>query len=767
METQKKCVLGSRERAMTSGNWLRRIAAAAASNDSATTTLPSWVGVAVNETTNGTTGPSVPASADRGQGVAYYIYIFLGAMFAVALGSLLIYCYHQRRIQRFVEHDNMNNNMQRHSLVDSFIENGEVEWQCSVCYHENHPAKHECLMCGTPQIISQQALASPPSVTKSGGVASFANSSEEQTLQAARTRSFHVRRLNELNLTQRQRGARRRNLWRREKTEDGQFRWVRTDEPRGSRISILTTETAHSDVGAYLYDDGHDRAPPSSHMSGDRHVGVETELTMQVSRDDEGKFSPTIRRIQEGKITASAPVSANNEVSEDMGGFISQQSVGYVRHVDHNGVVQWVPADVAVHEADSIDTEEFPRASSVIDFESVAALPFRHKVRWFLQELEKVSVLWEEGHLLLKIRRDAVLNESMHLLMLVPASDLRQRLRIEFIEEPGLDAGGLMREWVLLLCERLFDESYGLFQATHVENLGYWINPNSSQIHRDHLKCYQFVGRLIAKCLLEGQLLTVHFSLPLLKHLLGVPISFSDLEFLDEELYRNASWLRSNDNVENLCLDFTIQRLDAHGAVITEELKPGGRDITVNDSNKEEYLNLLVKHKMFDSVQDQVSAIIQGLYDVLPRTLLAVFDYQELELLICGVPKIDVDDWMRHTDTKYLDFDHPTKPEKRMIEWFWETVRTFSQEERARLLQFVTGTSRVPVEGFKALLSNDGRVRRFGIQVVPCGVPPTGLYPKAHTCFNRIDLPLYKTREDLETYLTLVINMEVTGFTMQ
>ncbi|KAJ0392802.1 hypothetical protein ATCC90586_007739 [Pythium insidiosum] len=450
-----------------------------------------------------------------------------------------------------------------------------------------------------------------------------------------------------------------------------------------------------------------------------------------------------------------------------MGGFISQQSVGYVRHVDDNGVVQWVPADVAVHEADSIDTEEFPRASSVIDFESVAALPFRHKVRWFLQELEKVSVLWEEGHLLLKIRRDAVLNESMHLLMLVPASDLRQRLRIEFIEEPGLDAGGLMREWVLLLCERLFDESYGLFQATHVENLGYWINPNSSQIHRDHLKCYQFVGRLIAKCLLEGQLLTVHFSLPLLKHLLGVPISFSDLEFLDEELYRNASWLRSNDNVENLSLDFTIQRLDAHGAVVTEELKPGGREITVNDSNKEEYLDLLVKHKMFDSVQDQVSAIIQGLYDVLPRTLLAVFDYQELELLICGVPKIDVDDWMRHTDTKYLDFDHPTKPEKRMIEWFWETVRSFSQEERARLLQFVTGTSRVPVEGFKALLSNDGRVRRFGIQVVPCGVPPTGLYPKAHTCFNRIDLPLYKTQEDLETYLTLVINMEVTGFTMQ
>lgn len=170
-----------------------------------------------------------------------------------------------------------------------------------------------------------------------------------------------------------------------------------------------------------------------------------------------------------------------------------------------------------MHEHDavtSIDVEEFPRATSYIDFESVAALPFKLKVRWFLKELGKIAVPWDEGHLLLKIRREAVLGESMHLLMLVPAADLRQRLRIEFIDEPGLDAGGLLREWVLLLCEQLFDESYGLFQRTHADQSGYWLNPNSREIHRDHLHCFQFVGRLLAKCLLEGQLMTVHLALP-------------------------------------------------------------------------------------------------------------------------------------------------------------------------------------------------------------------------------------------------------------
>ena len=318
-----------------------------------------------------------------------------------------------------------------------------------------------------------------------------------------------------------------------------------------------------------------------------------------------------------------------------------------------------------------------------------------------MQELDRISIPWEDGHLLLKIRRDAVLQESMHLLMLVPASDIRQRLRIEFIEEPGLDAGGLMREWALLIGEQMFSESFGLFQTTHVENLTYWINPASGQLNPDHLKCFEFIGRLVAKCLLEGQLLTVHFSLPLLKHILGVPISFSDLEFLDQEVYKNTIWIRDNTGVEALILDFTVQSQDAKGVVTTVELKPNGADIPVTDENKHEYLRLLLKYKMFISCAEQITALLRGLYDVLPRTLLAVFDYQELELLLCGVPNIDMVDWQSHTDIKYLDFDNPTKAEKKVITWFWDTVSSFSQEHRARILQFVTGTSRVPVEGFK------------------------------------------------------------------
>ncbi|KAG6619605.1 HECT E3 ubiquitin ligase [Phytophthora cinnamomi] len=215
----------------------------------------------------------------------------------------------------------------------------------------------------------------------------------------------------------------------------------------------------------------------------------------------------------------------------------------------------------------------------------------------------------------------------------------------------------------------------------------------------------------------------------------------------------------------------SFHRQTSDGTVVTDELKPGGKDIPVTDANKEEYLTLLLKHKMFAGVGEQLAALLQGLYDVLPRSLLAVFDYQELELLLCGVPSIDVADWESHTDVRYVraeqGFNSPTSSEQQVVQWFWEAVRVFSQEERARLLQFVTGTSRVPAEGFRALLSHDGHIRRFGLQLVSIGAPPTGLYPKAHTCFNRLDLPVYRSYEELVTYLTLVINMEITGFTMQ
>lgn len=157
------------------------------------------------------------------------------------------------------------------------------------------------------------------------------------------------------------------------------------------------------------------------------------------------------------------------------------------------------------------------------------------------------------------------------------------------------------------------------------------------------------------------------------------------------------------------------------------ELVPNGASIAVTDENKLEYINLRFQWIMATSISQQLASLMQGLFAIIPRELLSVFDNQELELLICGIPKIDIKDW--EDNTIYVG-EHDEK----VTGWFWNIVSQFTNEQKARLLQFTTGSARVPVQGFKALTMNDGRICPFAIQ---CVVKEECLYPRAHTCFNR------------------------------
>jgi E3 ubiquitin-protein ligase NEDD4 len=112
-------------------------------------------------------------------------------------------------------------------------------------------------------------------------------------------------------------------------------------------------------------------------------------------------------------------------------------------------------------------------------------------------------------------------------------------------------------------------------------------------------------------------------------------------------------------------------------------------------------------------------------------------------------------DWKKNTDYRTY------KENDQIITWFWEILSGYDNEKRSRLLQFVTGTSRIPVNGFKDLQGSDGP-RRFTIE-------KTGeidSLPKSHTCFNRLDLPNYKTKDVLATKLSFAIE-ETMGFTQE
>ena len=147
----------------------------------------------------------------------------------------------------------------------------------------------------------------------------------------------------------------------------------------------------------------------------------------------------------------------------------------------------------------------------------------------------------------------------------------------------------------------------------------------------------------------------------------------------------------------------------------------------------------------------------------MPEPALTIFDANELELSLCGLPKIDLQDWQANTNYSGL-FEVKGKNSP-PVKWFWEVVTNdFDQEMRARLLQFVTGTSGVPSRGFSVLQGNDGNVKKFTIHGVDS---LTYVYPRAHTCFNRIDLPYYKTKAELYERLKQAVTLSGVGFDIE
>jgi atrophin-1 interacting protein 5 (WW domain-containing E3 ubiquitin protein ligase 1) len=141
------------------------------------------------------------------------------------------------------------------------------------------------------------------------------------------------------------------------------------------------------------------------------------------------------------------------------------------------------------------------------------------------------------------------------------------------------------------------------------------------------------------------------------------------------------------------CANFEIL-----GKVEEYELKPGGKQIKVNDENKAEFLSLMATWKFTVGIEDQTRAFLDGFNEVVPLEWLQYFDERELELMLCGIQEFDIEDWERHTI-----YRHYSRSSKQIV-WFWQFVREITSEQRARLLQFVTGTCRLPVGGFSALI---------------------------------------------------------------
>ncbi|KAF6063799.1 HECT-domain (ubiquitin-transferase) family protein [Candida albicans] len=352
---------------------------------------------------------------------------------------------------------------------------------------------------------------------------------------------------------------------------------------------------------------------------------------------------------------------------------------------------------------------------------------FRRKVIYFRSQ-PALRILPGQCHI--KVRRDHIFEDSYQEIMRQTPEDLKKRLMIKFDGEEGLDYGGVSREFFFLLSHDMFNPFYCLFEYSSHDNYTLQINPNSG-INPEHLNYFKFIA--------------------LYKMMLHKKVVLQDMEGVDAEFYRSLKWILDNDITGILDLTFSAEE-ESFGEIVEVDLKPGGRDIEVTEENKHEYVELITEWRISKRVEEQFKAFIDGFNELIPQELVNVFDERELELLIGGLAEIDCEDWKKHTDYRgYQENDQ-------VIQWFWKCINEWDSEQKARLLQFTTGTSRIPVNGFKDLQGSDGP-RRFTIEKAG----EANQLPKSHTCFNRVDLPPYTDYESLKQKLTLAVE-ETVGF---
>uniref|UniRef100_A0A8C1KL13 HECT-type E3 ubiquitin transferase n=1 Tax=Cyprinus carpio TaxID=7962 RepID=A0A8C1KL13_CYPCA len=345
----------------------------------------------------------------------------------------------------------------------------------------------------------------------------------------------------------------------------------------------------------------------------------------------------------------------------------------------------------------------------------------------------------------IKVRRLQLVSDSLD------EQTLKKKLKVTFVGEAGLDMGGLTKEWFLLLIRQIFHTDYGMF--TYVkESQCHWF----SSWKCDNYSEFRLVGALMGLAVYNSITLDIRFPPCVYKKLLTPPIvpcdldttvgmatlTLDDLQQIMPDLAHGLGELLSYEgNVEE---DFytTFQVFQEElGVIKSYNLKPGGDKIPVTNLNRKEYVQLYIDFLLNKSIYRQFAAFYHGFHSVCASNALMLLRPEEVEILVCGSPNLDMGSLQRVVQYEGYSKTDPT------IRAFWDVVLPFPLELQKKLLHFTTGSDRVPVGGMADL--------NFKISKIDVS---TDWLPVSHTCFNQICLPPYKSKKELRQKLTIAIS---------
>ncbi|KAG5848169.1 hypothetical protein ANANG_G00095600 [Anguilla anguilla] len=347
--------------------------------------------------------------------------------------------------------------------------------------------------------------------------------------------------------------------------------------------------------------------------------------------------------------------------------------------------------------------------------------------------------------LVLHVRRDHLVSDALRELTIYSDIDLKKPLKVIFDGEEAVDAGGVTKEFFLLLLKELMDPVYGMFTQNTDSNL-LWFSDKCFVEHN----WFHLIGIICGLAIYNSTVVDLHFPLVLYKKLLDVCPSLEDLKELSPTEGRSLQQLldyEGDDVEETFCLNFAITR-EYYGLTEVKELVPGGENISVHKGNREEFVEAYLNYVFSDSVKELYSAFSSGFLKVCGGKILSLFQPSELMAMVVGNNNYNWEEMEKNAVYKgEYSASHPT------VKMFWEVFHEFPLEKKKQFLLFLTGSDRIPIHGMASL-----RI------IIQSTAAEEHYLPVAHTCYNLLDMPRYQTKDTLRRLTQAVEQYE--GFSL-
>jgi len=361
---------------------------------------------------------------------------------------------------------------------------------------------------------------------------------------------------------------------------------------------------------------------------------------------------------------------------------------------------------------------------------------------------------------ILQVRRDNLVKSSFLAILGAHPSELVARdFSVKFLGEDGLDYGGVRREWFALLANELIKNpeiELQLWNKTIRTKGGLFTKaPDRSFLLRENpIDLFVGLGRILAMALIHEAAFPLPLCFIIFKYLLKNPVNAQDVRALDLQFYqfRLATLLApggAGAMEEMLGEPLTFISAASQWGTGETPLVAGGEFVSVTEQNKMEYARLLTEDYLCGNIRHQLQALVTGFWDLCPLKALKSMDAKDLQALVMGPSEpLDIPELQRNTNFQPDNINLP------QFDWFFEALKELSSENHVRLVQFVTGSPRIPDEGLRPPFT-----------LVVNAAWDAEQLPIAHTCANMICIPAYPEYRVLFDKLhTAVVNNVGFGF---